>query len=92
MFGCCPSLIVLDRRHFFVRECVENMQLRVPFVRTLDNMADFFTKPLCAKNFFRMRDVLMNVPPPSKRADDSLPERLLRAEDKYEAACAALDP
>ena len=32
------------RRHFFVRECVENMQIVVPFVATADNMADFFTK------------------------------------------------
>ena len=41
----------IDRRHFFVRECVENMQLRVPFVGTADNAADFFTKPLAAKAF-----------------------------------------
>jgi hypothetical protein len=26
----------IDRRHFFIRECVENMQLRVPYVRTVD--------------------------------------------------------
>ena len=52
----------IDRRHFFVRECVENLQLRVPFVRTVDNLADFFTKPLAKNDFFRMRDVLMNVP------------------------------
>ena len=52
----------VDRRHFFMRECVENLQLRVPFVKTVDNMADFFTKPLPSKQFFRMRDTLMNVP------------------------------
>ena len=51
----------IDRRHFFIRECVENLQLRVPYVNTLDNMADFFTKPLNSKNFFRMRDTIMNV-------------------------------
>ena len=61
----------IDRRHFFTRECVENLQLRVPYVNTLDNMADFFTKPLNSKNFFRMRDTIMNahaqrdVPTPS---------------------------
>jgi hypothetical protein len=53
----------IDRRHFFVRECVENMQLRVPFVKTVDNLADFFTKPLPKVQFFKMRDALMNVPP-----------------------------
>ena len=52
----------IDRRHFFVRECVENMQLRVPYVNTVDNLADFFTKPLQKNTFFRMRDILMNVP------------------------------
>ena len=30
------------------RECVENMQLTVPYVNTVDNYADFFTKALAA--------------------------------------------
>ena len=42
-------IVSIDRRHFFVRECVENMQLRVPYVNTVDNLADFFTKPLAKK-------------------------------------------
>ena len=29
----------IDRRHFFVRECVENMQISVPFVKSVDNLA-----------------------------------------------------
>lgn len=37
----------VDRRHYFVRECVENMQIVVPFVCSHDNLADFFTKSLC---------------------------------------------
>ena len=52
----------IDRRHFFIRECVENLQLRVPFVSTVDNMADFVTKPLPPKHFWRMRNAIMNVP------------------------------
>ena len=36
----------IDRRHYFIRKCVENGLLRVPFVPTTDNVADFFTKPL----------------------------------------------
>ena len=51
----------IDRRHYFIRECVENRLLRVPFVPTNDNVADFFTKPLMGKDFFRMRDKVMNV-------------------------------
>ena len=52
----------VERRHLFVRECVENMQIVVPFVGTADNLADFFTKPLPHKQFFDLRDRIMNVP------------------------------
>ena len=52
----------VDRRHFFVRECVEHHKIRVPFVRTHDNLADFFTKALLSKQFFALRDIIMNVP------------------------------
>ena len=52
----------IERRHFYVRECIENHQITVPYVNTIHNLADFFTKPLEAKDFFRMRDVIMNVP------------------------------
>eukprot|EP00965_Chrysotila_dentata_P086321 2848230-Pleurochrysis_carterae.AAC.2 len=50
----------IDRRHFFVREKVEDLQITVPFVRSVDNLADFFTKPLPPRLFFPMRDVVMN--------------------------------
>ena len=39
----------IERRHYFIRECVENGKLRVPFVPTADNVADFFTKPLTGR-------------------------------------------
>ena len=52
----------IERRHFFVREMVEEMRLRVPYVNTVDNLADFFTKPLPPKQFTLMRDTIMNVP------------------------------
>ena len=60
----------IERRHYFIRECVENGKLRVPFVPTKDNVADFFTKPLTGKMFFDMRDKVMNVPR-AYRAKDS---------------------
>ena len=53
----------IARRHFFVRECVENNQIVVPYVNTVDNLADFFTKPLEGKQFFDLRDRIMNVAP-----------------------------
>ena len=51
----------IERRHFFIRECVEDMKLDVPYVRSVDNLADFFTKPLPKRQFFAMRDLIMNV-------------------------------
>ena len=56
-----PRTKHIARRHFFIREKVEDHTLVVPFVRTVDNLADFFTKPLGAKTFFPMRDAIMNV-------------------------------
>ena len=52
----------IDRRHFYVRELVEEKTINVPFVQSADNLADFFTKPLPARSFFPMRDRIMNVP------------------------------
>ena len=52
----------VDRRHFYVRELVENHMIRCPFVSTVDNCADFFTKAQPASVFFPMRDKIMNVP------------------------------
>lgn len=42
----------IERRHFFVRDMVENHMLVVPYVASSDNMADFFTKPLSATDFY----------------------------------------
>ena len=51
----------IDRRHFFVREKVEEGTLTVPLVRSADNLADLFTKALGAKLFFPIRDKIINV-------------------------------
>ena len=58
----------IERRHFYVRELVENEELVVPFVSTTANMADFFTKPLAGEAFFRLRNTIMNLPPRSGSA------------------------
>ena len=52
----------VERRHFFVREAVEDHKIRVPFVSTHNNLADFFTKPLGKGDFFRLRNKIMNIP------------------------------
>ena len=49
------------RRHFFVRYIVEDFEIEVPFVRTVDNIADFFTKAMKhSKQFFNFRRIIMN--------------------------------
>ena len=54
----------IERRHFWVRDMVEAGELRVPYVKTADNLADFLTKPQPPKTFFRMRAIIMNEPKP----------------------------
>jgi hypothetical protein len=51
----------VQRRHFFVRDMVESFELEVPFVRTADNVADMFTKPMKNPNeFHKLRRLIMN--------------------------------
>ena len=82
----------MARRHFYVRELVENGEIVVPYVGTADNYADFFTKVLPPKKFEAMRDIIMNtdVPAFTRRADKSncAPdwEGPLPDDDKYVAA------
>ena len=52
----------VERRHFFIRDMVEKFEVSVPFVSTMNNWADFFTKPLKPKVFFAMRKIIMNEP------------------------------
>ena len=53
----------VQRRHFYVRDMVETFELEVPFVRTIDNLADILTKPMKdAKRFHRLRRMIMNDP------------------------------
>ena len=52
----------VERRHFFVRDMVENFELEVPYVSTLENPADFFTKPMKnATRFRELRNAVMNI-------------------------------
>ena len=53
----------VERKHFYIRELVEQHKLRVTFVSTDDNLSDFFTKPLKANRFMILRDKIMNVDP-----------------------------
>ena len=55
----CSNCTLSGATSLWIRECVENLKLTVPYVNTVDNLADFFTKPLVSKTFFRMRDRIM---------------------------------
>ena len=59
--GAAHGMKHVQRRHFFVRDMVENFEIEVPFVRTADNLADFFTKPMkSATQFHTLRRMIMN--------------------------------
>ena len=53
----------IDRRHFYVREVVEELRIVVPYVPTDANVADFFTKALPADKFLKFRQIVMNSEP-----------------------------
>ena len=56
----------VERRHFLVRECIEDMKIVCPFVSTHDSFADFFTKALPADKFLKFRQAVMNLEPYSQ--------------------------
>ena len=51
----------IQRRHFYVRDVVEAHELVVPLIKTDDNPADFFTKPVSSDKFFKFRAIIMNI-------------------------------
>ena len=52
----------VQRRHFFVRDMVESVEIEVPYVPTEDNVADLFTKPMkYASQFRKLRKLAMNL-------------------------------
>ena len=51
----------LDRRHFKIRDRIKEGKLRVTFVPTKVNLADFFTKGLPTDAFSRFKRVIMNM-------------------------------
>jgi hypothetical protein len=51
----------LDARYHFIREQVENKQLRVAYVRSKKNVADHFTKLLSEVDFNRNKKALLDT-------------------------------
>ena len=51
----------IERRHFKIRELVEEAAIHVRYVASRYNIADIFTKPLDKKAFLELRAKLMNL-------------------------------
>ena len=51
----------IERRHFKVRELVQDAAIRVKYVASRLNIADIFTKALDKKQFLELRKKLMNM-------------------------------
>jgi len=51
----------INIRYFFITDCIERNELRVEYCPTDDMLADFLTKPLQGKKFFKFRRILMNL-------------------------------
>ena len=51
----------IDRRHFKIRELVQDATLRVKHIASHKNIADIFTKPLDKKVFMALRAMLLNM-------------------------------
>jgi len=48
----------IDIRFYFLRYCIANKEVEVKYVKTQDQVADIFTKPLKYDLFEKIRDML----------------------------------
>jgi len=48
----------IDTRYHFIRECIASKEVELKYVKTQDQVADIFTKPLKIEDFRRMRAML----------------------------------
>ena len=50
-----------DIRYFFVKDRIDKKELQIQYCPTEDMLADFFTKPLQGKLFYKLRNYIMNM-------------------------------
>jgi hypothetical protein len=84
----------VERRHFYVRELVEDGLLTVPYVATAVNIADFFTKALPADRFYKLRNEIMNYERPrdeSPAAQSRAAARLAKTVHQRAGGCRVSD-
>ena len=48
----------IEARYYFIRELVQNRRIQTAHIPGVDNPADIFTKPLCAEDHSRLREML----------------------------------
>ncbi|PON33785.1 Ribonuclease H-like domain containing protein [Parasponia andersonii] len=48
----------IDTRYHYIRECVANKEVQLEYIRSHDQIADLFTKPLKFEDFTRLRNLL----------------------------------
>ena len=48
----------IDTRYHYIRECVTSKNVQLEYVKTNDQVADIFTKPLKREDFIKMRSLL----------------------------------
>ena len=56
----------IHMRYFYITDHVKQQSFQIHHCPTLEMLADFFTKPLQGKLFYRFRDGIMNIAPESK--------------------------
>jgi len=59
----------IDTRFHYLQDCIANKEVEVKYMKTQDQVADIFTKPLKYDVFIKMRDVLGVMKKSSLRED-----------------------
>ena len=49
----------IDIRYFFIKDRIENGDVKIEYLHTKQMIADFLTKPLVGELFYRLRDLLL---------------------------------
>ena len=59
----------IDTRYHFIRECIARKEVQLEFVKSQDQVADIFTKPLKYDTFCKLRALLGVIRKTSLRGD-----------------------
>lgn len=51
----------INVRYYFVKDCIEQKELKIEFLGTDDMWEDYYTKPLQGSKFFKFRKTIMNL-------------------------------